>query len=158
MSVRAHGIESHAGIAQHLPALASRLQGHSGQHAVRLTGQFLQHAGRIGRIRGLAVDGAATCDGGVGTQDRSGRQAAPFQASHGRIELQASDALDIGRGSFAGEHLLQRLAVFGIIGQQQLVAHPELFEQLPPARALRGEVEEVTHGDTGCPALMDHAR
>jgi len=31
------------------------------------------------------------------------------------------------------------------VGQQQLAVHADLIEQLPPARALRGEVDEVAH-------------
>ena len=60
------------------------------------------------------------------------------------------------RGLFAaGEaacwdmHGFNRLGVFVRIGQQQFVPHAQLLEQLPPSWALRGEIDELIHGDTG---------
>ena len=59
-----------------------------------------------------------------------------------RVELGARDPLHVGLGAFAGQHGFERFGVLAVIGQQQLEAHAELLQQLPAARALRGEVDE----------------
>ena len=65
-------------------------------------------------------------------------------------QLRSADAAEraelfprYGTPGFAWKNRLQRLCIFIVIGQQQLVAHPKLFQQLASTRALRGQVNEV---------------
>ena len=74
---------------------------------------------------------------GAGARPRARRRAARG------AQLGARDALDVGLGRFAGARRFERLDVLVGVGQQQLVAHADLREQLAPARALRREVDEA---------------
>jgi hypothetical protein len=76
------------------------------------------------------------------------RQAAALPARHRRLQLQPGDALHIGRGRLAGPDRFERFDVLVGIGQQQLATHAPLLQQLLAARALGGQVDEVTHGGT----------
>ena len=81
------------------------------------------------------------------------REPAARPAGYGGIQLEGGDPLDVGGWRLAGQHHLDGFGVFGFvalhIGQQQFMAHAQLFEQLAPARALRGEVDEIGHGPGG---------
>ena len=63
-------------------------------------------------------------------------------ARDGGVQLEGGDALHVGRWGFAGLYRLQPFSILRRvthgIGQQQFVAHPQLGQQLAPARALRG--------------------
>jgi hypothetical protein len=115
---------------------------------VRAPRQLAQHAGRIGIVVGLAEDGAAQGHRGVRAQHGRRRQAALLQAGQCGIELQAGDAPHVARRRLAGQHRLDGFRVLARLGQQQLVAHAQLLQQLAAARALGREVDEVTHGGT----------
>jgi len=107
--------------------------------------QFAQHARGIGRVFRFAVNGAAECHSGVGTQNRCGRQLALAEPLHGGVELERGHPLHIAGRRLAALHRFQCLGVFPWLGQQQFVAHAKLLQQLAPARALGGEVDEARH-------------
>ncbi len=104
---------------------------------------------RVGIVHGFAQDEVVDGHRRVGAKNGRGRQAAGLQAREGRVELGGGDAGAVGLGQFASAHGLQRLGVFVGAGQQQLVLDAELVQQLTTTWALRGEVDELTHGGTG---------
>lgn len=92
---------------------------HGGEHAVRAPGWRAQHSPCLARIGRLAQD-------------------AP---GHGRLQLGAGHALQVGGRQFARPHGLQRFDVC-VVGQQRRVLDADLLQQLAPARALRRQVEQ----------------
>ena len=90
----------------------------------------------------LAEDAAAERDRGVGAEDRRRRQAARAPARVAPRELGARDALDVVAAAARRRARPRAPRRPRRRRQQQLVAHADLVEQLAPARALRGEVDE----------------
>jgi hypothetical protein len=78
-------------------AAAAVLQRHGGQHAVGAAGQEREHALGIARVLGLAEDGAAERDRGVGAEHGRIGQAEALASRDGGIELEGGHALHIGR-------------------------------------------------------------
>jgi len=141
----AHVGKDHARHAQCVLTSPRCAHSHGGQHAVGAADQLRQHAGGVPGIFGLAVDGAPQCHRGIRTEHGCSRQAAALEASQRGIELELRDALYIGRGGLAGQHGFQAFRILVRIGQQQLMAHAQLLQQLAPAWTLRSEVNEIRH-------------
>ncbi|MCY1208082.1 hypothetical protein D9M72_196980 [compost metagenome] len=113
------------------------------EHTVRGAGQVREHALGVACVLGLAEDGAAERDRGVGAEHGRIGQAEALAARDGGIELEGGHALHVRGGRLVRQQGFERLGVFVGTGQQQFVAHAELAEQLGAARALRREVDEV---------------
>ena len=101
-----------------------------------------QDARRVRAVGGLAEDAPAERDRRVGAEDRRGWQAPRRPARDRRFQLGPRHALDVGGGKLARLLRLECLDVLVGAGEQQLVTHADLLEQLAPARALRSEVDE----------------
>jgi hypothetical protein len=121
-------------------------QGDGRQHLVGAAGQCLQHAGGVLVVGRLSEDALAERHGGVGAQHRGRRQAARQQAFARRGQLEQGHPPHVVGRRLARERHLERLAVLAGIGQQQLVAHADLGQQLAAAGTLGGEVEKIRHG------------
>lgn len=120
-----------------------------------VAGQRRQHRRGVVGLLGFAEDAPAQADRGVGGQDRGVGQRAAFAAAQCGLGLQRADPLHIVVRRLAGQHRFERLRVFVVVGQQQLVGHAELRQQFAAAGALGGEVEDVVeHGGTGAAGAL----
>jgi hypothetical protein len=122
---------------------------HRREHPVLVARQLGQHALGVGRVVGLAIDGRPRAT--VVSEHRMGAIGQPTARApgHGGVELEAGDALHVGRpgaspGSTASMASASSATSPSALGSS-ICAHAQLFQQLAAARALGGEVDEVRH-------------
>jgi hypothetical protein len=86
---------------------------------------------------------------GVGAQHSAGRQAARLQPLSRGGEFGLGHTLHVVGRPLAAASGFECFGVFFRAGQQQFVACADQIEQLPAARALRGQVEQLVVHATG---------
>lgn len=125
------------------------LYGDGSQHLVLAARKRGQHAAGIVGIGRLAKNAAIQRHRGVRAQHGRHSQGAARMAGHGGIELERGDALHIVARCLIGQLGLYGLGIFGnvalSVGQQKLMGHTQLLQQLAAAGALGGKVDEWRH-------------
>ena len=121
--------------------------GHRGDHAVRLAGQQRQGGGRIGRVRRACRGCAGRAPRwGVGAQDGGvGQAAAVLQARAPRAAWRGSRARRSRQAASSARSASSASASSSGRGSSNSEAHADLRQQLAATRALRSEVDELSH-------------